>query len=163
MIFLLRSNQRIENPSVTVIEESVGFFVCPFARSSPPWELLWFSPNSLVFMGSKWGMKIAGYPYNSTLLWTWRKFQVSENQRSLSFFVYSSPFFIVLFLACFSIFFSLLSFPEFRKMLKMSSFFKACQGLLPRKKFHPKQLFSIFFPLLRLWNDHNELWEEMMR
>ena len=25
MIFLLRSNQRIENPSVTVIEESVGF------------------------------------------------------------------------------------------------------------------------------------------
>ena len=59
------------------------------------------------------------------------------------FFVYSSPFFIVLFFwhALASLF--LLSFPEFRKMLKMSSFFFG----LPRtqKKFHPKQLLKVFF------------------
>lgn len=32
MIFLLRSNQRIENPSVTVIEESVGFLCVRLLR-----------------------------------------------------------------------------------------------------------------------------------
>ena len=62
MIFLLRSNQRIENPSVTVIEESVGFLCvrllrvahlesfCDLAR------ILWFLwvPNE--------GLKLQGTP-----------------------------------------------------------------------------------------------------
>ena len=62
------------------------------------------------------------------------------------FFVYSSPFFIVLFFwhALASLF--LLSFPEFRKMLKMSSFFSACQGL--KKSFTPNNFQKCFFILV---------------
>ena len=71
------------------------------------------------------------------------------------FFVYSSPFFIVLFFwhALASLF--LLSFPEFRKMLKMSSFFRLAKD---SKKVSPLTTFRSVLSFGWLWND-NEWWE----
>ena len=137
---------------VTVIEES--FFPWPEGGSGHLQELLWFSPNSWVFMGSKWGMKIAGL-YCSFVSWATQGNSRHRESKKSWFFVYSSPFFIVLFFwhALASLF--LLSFPEFRKMLKMSSFFRLAKD---SKKVSPQTTFKSVLSFWWLWND-NEWWE----